>query len=173
MCLWKRWRVARLSSRRIVRVGRVRSLTADGTVRSSQLATTKRSPVRWQKCWPRGQNRFVSASERPYSPPSAAATGICTYWGSAMNSQDMPRAKVALLLPTFNGGGMERFVLNLAAALRGEDTTVDLVVGWPVGALRNLIPTGVNLVTLESRHMLGALPKLIRYLRRVQPAGLV
>jgi glycosyltransferase involved in cell wall biosynthesis len=80
---------------------------------------------------------------------------------------------VALLLPSLDGGGLERVTLNLAEGLVGEGLRVDLVVAWPHGAYAGRVPKGVRTVHLGAPRMLRALMPLRAYLRRERPRALL
>ena len=80
---------------------------------------------------------------------------------------------IALLLPSLAGGGAERMTINLARGLADLGRRVDLVLGQAVGPYRNLVPSGVRSIDLDSRQMITALLPLVRYLRRERPRALL
>lgn len=64
-------------------------------------------------------------------------------------------------------------MLSLAQGFMGYGFNVDLVLAQAKGPLLDLIPEGVNVVNLGCRRTLTSLPKLVRYLRRERPNGLL
>jgi glycosyltransferase involved in cell wall biosynthesis len=89
---------------------------------------------------------------------------------------------IALFIPTLKGGGAERMMIQLGAALADRGHTVDLVVGRPTGtyfdqvprnlrlvmlqpagkAIRQQIPANIQLLELRSRTTLAAVPSFLR-----------
>lgn len=63
--------------------------------------------------------------------------------------------------------------VNLARGLVEAGRPVDLVVSRARGALRSELPPGVRLVDLDVARMLFSVPRLVGYLRRERPAGLI
>jgi glycosyltransferase involved in cell wall biosynthesis len=81
--------------------------------------------------------------------------------------------RVALFLPDLTGGGAERVMINLARGLADHGLPVDLVLVRAVGPLLAEVPRGIPIVELRGGTVLGSLPKLVRYLRRVRPRALL
>ena len=81
--------------------------------------------------------------------------------------------KVALFLPSLNGGGAERVMVNLARGLAELGLQVDLVLANAEGPLLTDVPIGVNVVDLSAKRVLYCLPGLIGYLRRERPDALL
>ena len=70
-------------------------------------------------------------------------------------------ARIAVLIPSLAGGGAERSMLNLAKAFIERGRKVDLLVCQNKGAYVNSIPSGVQLVALDSvGHLRGRLAAL-------------
>jgi len=65
-------------------------------------------------------------------------------------------ARIAVLLPSLEGGGAERSMLNLIKGFLAQGRTVDLVLCQAKGALIRDIPEGANLVELEAVNGLRA-----------------
>ncbi|HEX2526682.1 MAG TPA: glycosyltransferase [Geminicoccus sp.] len=76
---------------------------------------------------------------------------------------------VGIFLPSLEGGGAERAMLNLAKGIREAGHEVDLVVASGLGPYRDEVEGGVRFVDLGARRTLSALPALVRYLRLRRP----
>lgn len=81
--------------------------------------------------------------------------------------------QVALLLPSLQGGGAERVMLNLAQGFAERGIKVDLVLARAQGPYLSQVPPCVRVVDLGRSRMLTSLPGLVRYLRRERPAALL
>ena len=77
-------------------------------------------------------------------------------------------ADVALVLPSFAGGGAERVALSLISGLAPERATIVVLDGR--GPLRSLVPAGVEVVNLDSTRLRHAWPALLRWMRASRPA---
>lgn len=82
---------------------------------------------------------------------------------------DSTRPDLALLIPSYAGGGAERVALFLARTLSASGLQVDLVVACAHGELRDEPLPGVNKVELGAITEILAAPAWIRYLRRRRP----
>lgn len=80
-----------------------------------------------------------------------------------------PPLRLALYIPNFHGGGVERINLLLIDAFVAMGVDVTIVVHSRSGDLLAMLPPTVKLVSLDSRRSLGALPRLVHYLRRASP----
>ena len=58
--------------------------------------------------------------------------------------------RIAVLLPSLEGGGAERSMLNLIRGLLHQGRTVDLVLCQAKGAYLNQIPDGATMVELKA-----------------------
>lgn len=85
----------------------------------------------------------------------------------------MSQPPLAIFLPSLVGGGAERMMLNLARGMAEAGMAPDLVVANAEGPYRSLVPPGCRLIDLGSLRVLGALPGLVRYLRRRRPEALL
>jgi len=83
------------------------------------------------------------------------------------------RPDCAVVTPGFAGGGTERVMVALANGLAESGLRVDLVAVSPNGPFRGHVTPEVRIVDLGARRLLGALPGLLRYLRRARPQSLV
>jgi glycosyltransferase involved in cell wall biosynthesis len=81
-------------------------------------------------------------------------------------------AKVAILLPTLDGGGAERMMLNLASGLRALGVLVELLVITPTGSLAREL-TAEQFLSLNCRRTRDGLLKLRRYLLASAPTVLL
>ncbi|WP_101341189.1 glycosyltransferase [Cereibacter azotoformans] len=85
---------------------------------------------------------------------------------------DLPLpAKVCLIPGTIGGGGIGMVMLALAQGFRDQGIAVDLVLTGtllPELSAGRMLPEGVRLVMLSPRAR-GALPPLVRYLRKERP----
>ena len=75
---------------------------------------------------------------------------------------------IALVLPSFGGGGAERVALTLIAGVAAESATI--AVFDCRGPLRPLVPAGVNVHDLGRPRLRHAWPALLRWLRATRPA---
>ncbi|MDH3993883.1 MAG: glycosyltransferase [Gammaproteobacteria bacterium] len=64
--------------------------------------------------------------------------------------------RIAILLPSLEGGGAERSMLNLAAGFVARGRQVDLVLCKRKGAYMNEVPQGVRVVELQGSGTFGA-----------------
>lgn len=87
----------------------------------------------------------------------------------ASASANSTRPDLALLIPSYAGGGAERVALFLARTLAESGLGVDLVVACPHGELRDEPLPGVNRVELGAITEILAAPAWIRYIRHARP----
>jgi glycosyltransferase involved in cell wall biosynthesis len=81
--------------------------------------------------------------------------------------------RVAVFLPSLNGGGAERVLLTLAQGFTGRGIAVDLVLAKAAGHYSGEVPASVRVVNLGAGRVLTSLPRLVRYLRAERPAVLL
>lgn len=81
--------------------------------------------------------------------------------------------RIALFLPSLDGGGAERAMLDIATGLARAGQPVDLLLVKARGPYLDLLPEGVCLIDLNARRTLTALLSLLRYLRREHPRVLI
>lgn len=82
-------------------------------------------------------------------------------------------ARVAVLLPTLDGGGAERSMLAVTSELSRRGYDAELVVGQLRGDLADLVPPDLAIVDLDQPHLRRCLPVLVRYLQRRRPDVLI
>ena len=77
--------------------------------------------------------------------------------------------RVAILLPSFGDGGVERMLVNLAGGLVRRGLPVDFVTRRRNEPYLDRLPPAVRLVELGASGPLRVLPPLVRYLREARP----
>lgn len=82
---------------------------------------------------------------------------------------DVP-AHIALFLPSLEGGGAERMMVQLAIGFAGLGYKVDIVLVKAQGVYLSQVPASVRVVDLNARNTFTSSPKLFSYLRRERPA---
>ena len=80
--------------------------------------------------------------------------------------------RLAVLLPSLDGGGAERVAIELIEQWLRDGHSIDLVLMRREGALLPLVPKAVQLIDLKAIRIRDALLPLIGYLRRRRPAAL-
>ncbi len=85
----------------------------------------------------------------------------------------MGKQKVALFLPSLQGGGAERVMINLARVFSEQGLEVDLVLAKAEGPYLSQVPPEVRVIDLHSNRVLRSLPELVRYLRRERPKAIL
>lgn len=79
------------------------------------------------------------------------------------------RLEVLFVVPSLEAGGAERVVVNLANGLAGRDVTVRVVATGMLGALAEQLAPAVAAMELGAERVRGALPTLLRHVRRQPP----
>lgn len=82
------------------------------------------------------------------------------------------KPSVAIFIPTLNGGGAERAMLQFAEGLLSLGERVQLVVAKAKGPLKTLIPAEIELVDFNCDRTATALLPLSRFLRKHRPKAL-
>jgi glycosyltransferase involved in cell wall biosynthesis len=80
---------------------------------------------------------------------------------------------IAIFLRGLYGGGAERVMLNLARGFIECGLSVDLVLARAAGPYLQQVHSDVRVVDLDAQWMPSSLPKLVHYLRQVQPLTLL
>ena len=81
--------------------------------------------------------------------------------------------KLAIFVPTLNGGGAEHAMLKLAQGFAEEGCEVDLVLAQAKGPYLSKVNGKLRLVDLKASRAIASLPELIRYLRTEKPKALI
>lgn len=92
--------------------------------------------------------------------------------GAASNAGTR-KLRIAVAMPNFRGGGMERMRLHLVQEWARRGLAVDLVVSSAAGPLRALVPAGVAVHEVARRHPALFPIGLARYLRQRRPTHLL
>jgi glycosyltransferase involved in cell wall biosynthesis len=77
--------------------------------------------------------------------------------------------KIVFFLPNLERGGYQRVFITLMHLLDKDKYEISLVVTGKEGALRNLIPNGVNFYEFKSRKTLFSLWKSLKLVKRLKP----
>lgn len=88
-----------------------------------------------------------------------------------MNGNGKPT--LALFLPSLEGGGAERVMLNLARGIIQRGFPVELVLAQASGPYLKQLPEGITVIDLASGRTLASIPRLAAYLRRRRPQALL
>jgi glycosyltransferase involved in cell wall biosynthesis len=81
--------------------------------------------------------------------------------------------RVAIFLPSLEGGGAERVMCNLAYQFAECGLGVDLVLSQKTGPYLRDVPPGVGIIDLKVRRTIASIPKLVKYLRTANPYCLI
>lgn len=81
--------------------------------------------------------------------------------------------KIAICLPSMNGGGAERIMMILANGFAARGMDVDLVLSQATGPYLESIDGRVHVVDLGSSRVMKSFPGLVRYLRSIRPAAIL
>lgn len=77
--------------------------------------------------------------------------------------------KIALYIPSLEGGGAERVIINLAGEFVYRGFSVDLVLVQKKGSYINEVHSKVNIVDLKAKRVSSSLFPLVRYIQREKP----
>lgn len=80
---------------------------------------------------------------------------------------------IAFFIPTMQGGGAERVVINLLKGMVAHNLPVDLVLANAEGAYLDLIPKQVRVINLAAGRVIKAIAPLGKYLRTTRPQVLI
>ena len=83
-------------------------------------------------------------------------------------------SSLAIFIPSLDGGGAERVMLNLADGFATQGAKVSLVLVKAEGPYLSQVSSQIKLVTLGNQQkLLLSFPELINYLRREQPVAML
>lgn len=85
----------------------------------------------------------------------------------------MTARRLAIFLPSLDGGGAEKVVLALARQFVAHGVQCDLVIAMSKGRLLGSVPEGIRLVMLQKNKTPHAAFALARYLRKERPQTLL
>src|SRR5262249_46382259 len=83
------------------------------------------------------------------------------------------KLRVAIFLPSLEGGGAERVMCNLACQFTEYGLAVDLVLSQKLGPYLRDVPSAVRIIDLKVRRTIASIPKLVKYLRTANPYCLI
>lgn len=81
--------------------------------------------------------------------------------------------RLAIFLPSLNGGGAERVMVTLANAFSARGFRVDLVLATATGPYLKDVAPAVRVVDLQAGRVIKALVPLSRYIRRERPMAML
>jgi glycosyltransferase involved in cell wall biosynthesis len=84
-------------------------------------------------------------------------------------ASDVPRRRIAIVLPDMKGGGVEKMSVVLAGEFLERGFSVDFVLGRASGEQLANIPTEAGILELGASRLLGMLRPLVRYLTVRRP----
>ena len=80
---------------------------------------------------------------------------------------------IALIISSLNIGGTQRVMMHLADGFINRGFNVDVVAINAKGPFLKMLPEKANLVDLDAKRSLFAIPKLVGYLRKCQPDAIL
>ena len=80
---------------------------------------------------------------------------------------------IAFFIPTMDGGGAERVVINLLKGMVAHNLPLDLILANAEGPYLNLIPKQVRTIDLAAGRVVKAIAPLVRYLRTAKPKVII
>jgi len=79
------------------------------------------------------------------------------------------KKKFAFYIPSLQGGGTERFLVNLLNGLGEGNSDLSLILEGTHGEYFNSLPKNINIVSLNTHRIFKIFFKLIKYLRNEKP----
>jgi glycosyltransferase involved in cell wall biosynthesis len=90
-----------------------------------------------------------------------------------IESKEQKVNKLAVFMPSLDGGGAERVTILLLNELAARGYAVDLLVAKGKGVYRSQVNPAINIIDLEQSRVATCLLPLAKYLRKNQPAALL
>lgn len=81
--------------------------------------------------------------------------------------------RLAIFIPSLNGGGAQCLILKLAKGFVQCGYSVDLVLAQAEGPYLSQVPQAVRIINLKASRTLLCLPALVQYLRQTQPVAML
>ena len=81
--------------------------------------------------------------------------------------------KIAFFIPSFNGGGAQKVIVNLANAMCKKNYQVDLLVVNNTGPFKTNVNSKISIVDLSAKRLITSLIPLIKYLNSEKPSILI
>ena len=103
------------------------------------------------------------------SPPTVAGVRSDRHQATPDAKKGCCLVRIALVLPSFAGGGAERVTLSLISGVAPAGATIVVLAGRR-GPLRSLVSAGADVVDLERPRLRHAWLALLRLLRASRPA---
>jgi glycosyltransferase involved in cell wall biosynthesis len=88
----------------------------------------------------------------------------------ASNQIPPANGRVAIFIPTFGDGGVERMLVNIARGISGLGVPVDFIINRANVPYLQSLPAGVDLIELDTDVQRERYIKFVRYLERVRPS---
>ncbi|WP_010197241.1 glycosyltransferase [Bacillus sp. m3-13] len=85
----------------------------------------------------------------------------------------MEKKRIAFILASLGGGGVERMTLNLAEEFTKRGYEVDLIVADANGEYKDLVPASVNLIDLNKPRLLSCIPDIKNYMMEKNPDAFI
>ena len=92
---------------------------------------------------------------------------------SSLSERINQPSKLALFLPSLEGGGAERIMVNLAEGFAKRGVVTDLVLARAEGPYLSQLSSEVNLIDLSAPRVLFSTSSLAKYLRTSRPDALI
>ena len=90
-----------------------------------------------------------------------------------MHKSLLPGKKISFFIPSLQGGGAEKAIMNLACGLAERGLEIDLVLADAKGPFLSDLSSKVRVVNLGASRVLTSVPGLVSYLRREKPMVLL
>jgi glycosyltransferase involved in cell wall biosynthesis len=90
-----------------------------------------------------------------------------------MSGFSMEKKRIAFILASLGGGGVERMTLNLAEEFTKRGYEVDLLVADAKGEYQDFVPSSVNLIDLNKPRLLSCVPDIRKYMAEKKPDAFI